>query len=312
MTRRLFNIGAPSTVTHNSVAGSYSLVWETLSGISIPDEYLAVIGDTFLRLLRLEYNPNGVSYTSLAQFQTATTDSGTGSSRDPQMSDAWEKRDVAFTIIVGGNRYDVRGPDSAGVPSNLDDTAEPYYWRFSSGTSLGALTQAVQEADAATRASNSLEFDNGLADGVILISAPGTSTWVVPAGVTSLKVELVGGGGGSGASGRISTSGGSGKVGIASQFATVIANPGGRGTGGRSRNSGGQKGPDGLPGTAVSPGISGSGQLSGSRDIVGWEEYGKGDPPALQQLAVLLVLEEVLLIMLLKVILSRRGRHLIS
>ena len=79
---------------------------------------------------------------------------------------------MAFTIIVGGNRYNVLGPNAAGVPSASDDLSEPYYWRFTT-PSLQALTRAVQEADAATRAAIQLEFDNGLADGVVLLTAVG-------------------------------------------------------------------------------------------------------------------------------------------
>ena len=204
MTKTVFNIGAPSTVTHSTSNGSYSLDWSDLSGISIPDEYLGLIGDAFLRHLLLEYNPSGVggssTYTSLARFQTAATDSGTGSTSNPQMAYNWERRDVAFTIIVGGDRYDVRGPDAPSVPSRSDDFTEPYYWFFpvSTGTSLEALTRAVQEANTATRAAIQLEFDNGFDDGVVLLTATGAGTYVVPSGVTSLKVELVGGGGGGG------------------------------------------------------------------------------------------------------------------
>ena len=283
MTKHLLNIGAPSTATYDSVAGSYSLEWATLSGISIPVDYLSVVGDTFLRLLQLEYNPNGVggssAVTSLARFQTGSSDSGTGSNDNPQMATSWEKRDVAFTIIVDGNRYDVRGPDASGVPAATDDTSEPYYWRFSSGTSLEALTRAVQGADAATRAAIQLEFDNGLDAGVILLATAGAHTWTVPAGVTSLKIELVGGGGGGGGGGA-ATRGISGRSGSRSELVGEAsrANAGGGGGGGGYGNpavfvANGSAGP---PGRASSPGIPGSGSRSGSRDIVGLEYYGQG------------------------------------
>ena len=281
MTRHLLDIGAPATVTHDSVVGNYDLVWDTLSGITIPDEYLSIAGDTFLRYFRLLYDPSGTggssTYTSLARFQTATTDSGTGSASGPQMSNTWEKRDVAFTIIVGGNRYDVRGPDALGVPSAADDQSEPYYWRFSSGTSLEALTRAVQEANAATRAAIQLELDNGLDDGVVLLTAIGTGTWTVPAGVTSIRVELVGGGGGGGGGGSQGQRGRIARDGVASELVghAISADYGRAGAGGGS-NLEGQNGRAGSPGRASSPGISGSGTLSGSRDVSGLEAFGHG------------------------------------
>ena len=286
MAKQLLNIGAPSTVTHDSSVGSYSLAWETLSGISIPDEYLVRVGDAFLRLLQLDYNPNGFggsadsTFTSRARFQINYTDSGTGSSGNPQMATTWEKRDVAFTIIVGGNRYDVRGPDATTVPSSTDDQSEPYYWRFNSGTSLEALTRAVQEADATTRAAIQLEFDNGLADGVVLLAAAGEHTWTVPDSVTSLKIELVGGGGGGGGGGA-SSSGVRGRTGQDSELvgdATSVARKGGPGGGGLRANRSVNPSPaaSGYSGQASPPGISGSGIGSGSRDIVGLEDYGAG------------------------------------
>ena len=299
MTRRVFDIGAPSTVTHDSAVGSYSLAWETLSGVSIPDEYLSVIGDAFLRLLRLEYNPNGVggssTYTSLAQFQTATTDSGTGSSSSPQMATSWEKRDVAFTIIVGGNRYNVLGPDAAGVPSASDDFSEPYYWRFTT-PSLQALTRAVQEADAATRAAIQLELDTGLADGVVLLTARGASTWTVPAGITAIKVELVGAGGGGGGF-QDSGTGRSGRKTVFGLFQADNGRGGGAyrtiSSGGRILGEGGRGGgvlsgistANLIRGNAGTPGIEdstfvtgarGRGGLSGARDVSGLAIYGKG------------------------------------
>ena len=112
----------------------------------------------------------------------------------------------------------------------------------------------------------------------VLFTTSGTHTWTVPAGVTSLKIELVGGGGGGGGGGGTIGTGSSGAAGAISELvgvATSVADPGEGGSGGRDYFGTGSGSP-GLPGQASSPGISGNGRLSGSRNVVGLETYGNG------------------------------------
>ena len=111
----------------------------------------------------------------------------------------------------------------------------------------------------------------------LLLTTVGANTWTVPAGVTSLKIEFVGGGGGGGGGGTTvgTTGGGGGRASSLVGYATS-AEPGGGGLRGRHRVNGGARGISGSPGSALPPGISGSGSLSGSLDVDGLEIYGRG------------------------------------
>ena len=117
---------------------------------------------------------------------------------------------------------------------------------------------------------------------VEILTTPGANAWTVPVGVTSLKIEFVGGGGGgggSGGSGPGSTGGRAGSAGVASELVgyAVKAAPGGGGGGGsRSTSTQPAVGGSGSPGQASPPGISGQGRASGSRDVDGLETYGLG------------------------------------
>ena len=112
----------------------------------------------------------------------------------------------------------------------------------------------------------------------VLLTTVGENTWTVPDGVTSLKIEFVGGGGGGGSRGTPTLRGPGGTAGGASElvgYATSAA-PGRGGGGGSSFNSGAFPGAQGSPGEASSPGISGEAALSGSRNVDGLETYGSG------------------------------------
>ena len=262
MARRLLNIGAPSTVTHDSAVGNYILSWDDLSGIAIPSEYLLASNTVggFLRHLLLEYNPEETripgstsTFTSRASFQTS--DTSIGSDTGPDMRSSWEIRaPAAFTIIVDGSRYDVLGPNAGSVPSSGEDSTEPYAWYFNT-PSLQAVTRAVQEANTATRAAIQLELNDELGAGVVVFDTAGSGTWTVPEGVTSVQVELVGAGGGGG---RVS--GSSPTSGQSSSFGSLSAAPGKGGGFGLNRI--------GYGGVATSPrGVSGGRGRSGVDDM---------------------------------------------
>ena len=279
MAKHILNIGAPSTVAHDTVGGDYVLTWSGLSGAAIPNAFLSFGTTAFLRYLQLSYDPSRSSRINRAEFRTASTDSGTGAGSSPQMSTAWETNDTALTIIVGGNRYNVLGPNAAAVPSASDDTSEPYSWGFNT-PSLEPLTRAIEEADTATRAAIQLELNDGLGEDVILFTTPGTNTWTVPAGVTAIKIELVGGGGGGGGGGSRVSAGGDGSSGESSWLVedaeVVVAAPGEGGLRGDFGDRGGDDGSSGASGLATSPGVSGSGVSSGSVGITGLTTYGQG------------------------------------
>ena len=112
----------------------------------------------------------------------------------------------------------------------------------------------------------------------VLFTTAGAHTWTVPANVTSLKIELVGGGGGGSSGGSGNTNGFNGARGQRSSlvgYATSAA-PGNGGNRGLSTANGGGSGLSGAPGQASPPGISGAGSFAGSRDVDGLEDYGRG------------------------------------
>ena len=114
----------------------------------------------------------------------------------------------------------------------------------------------------------------------VLFTTVDAHAWTVPAGVTSLKIEFVGGGGGGGGGGgfELGTSGTAGRGGRTSSLVgyATSADYGRGGGGGRNFRSGGGAVRSGSPGQASSPGIPGLGRLAGSRNVDGLENYGKG------------------------------------
>ena len=109
----------------------------------------------------------------------------------------------------------------------------------------------------------------------VLFTTAGAHAWTVPAGVTAIKIELVGGGGGRGGNENASFNGRPGADGQPSRFnaANILADGGDGGGAGSEINSGGL---NGSPGEALPPGISGLGSSTGSRNISGLESYGLG------------------------------------
>ena len=109
----------------------------------------------------------------------------------------------------------------------------------------------------------------------VLFNTAGAHAWTVPVGVTSVKIELVGGGGGGGGGGGSLTAGVRGRIGEASEFigGATSAAPGSWGGGG---SVAGRAGSAGSPGMASSPGISGQGRFSGARNVNGLGTYGGG------------------------------------
>ena len=109
----------------------------------------------------------------------------------------------------------------------------------------------------------------------VLLTTPGAGTWTVPQGITSLRVELVGGGG---AGGQATTNpGGTGQNGIDTVLGSLTA-PGGDG----GRNWHQTDNIQGDGGTAPSGGVdgedgsAGTGGRSGARDVAGLSGYGDG------------------------------------
>ena len=116
----------------------------------------------------------------------------------------------------------------------------------------------------------------------VLLTTVGSGTWIVPAGVTSLKVELVGAGGGGAADGVNVTDNQDGGDGISASFDTLVALGGtgggssfGRpGRGGVASSQGGISGSNGTTGRNRSAG--GRGGPTGATTIEGLNTYGSG------------------------------------
>ena len=118
----------------------------------------------------------------------------------------------------------------------------------------------------------------------VLLTTTGAGTWTVPAGVTSLKVELVGGGGGGGSDGTEAGDDDDGGVGSSTSFDALVALPGkggrafrGRtGAGGIASSQGGISGSHGISGLNWTASQSGRGGPSGATTIEGLNTYGDG------------------------------------
>ena len=115
----------------------------------------------------------------------------------------------------------------------------------------------------------------------VRFTTTGSHTWTVPAGVTSLKVELVGGGGGGGADNIAVFDNDDGGDGISTSFDGLVAS---RGRGGIEGNRGGLGGiassQGGISGgngqSGIERGAGGAGGTSGAATIGGLSSYGSG------------------------------------
>ena len=108
----------------------------------------------------------------------------------------------------------------------------------------------------------------------LLLTTVGANTWTVPAGVTSLQVELVGAGGG----GKHQGVSGFPNHGGSSTFDSLSAAGGSRGTSSAGAPGGIATSPGGISGFRGSRGGAGTrpGGASGSSTILGLDTYGKG------------------------------------
>ena len=276
MARHILDIGAPSETTHVNV-NEYGIKWASLSGINIP-EYLIVSGQAFLRYLNLYYDAAGSGSRrnkNYVSFRVSSVDSGDGTDSGPQMRDDWETRTPAFTLIVDGTRYDVPGPDSSVIPTSRDDQTEPYSYQYNSAMySLGTVARTIFHANAATQAAIQLELND-----TVLYDTTGSFVWVVPQGITSLKVELVGGGGGGEADSAAGFSRGAGSKGDNTSFDTLVSNGGLGGDhelGGLGGIATSQDGISGSDGGSGRNRTAGSGGPSGAATIEGLNTYGRG------------------------------------
>ena len=229
----------------------------------------SLVSSTSLAYIR-EVDVRSVDSGYTLAIHTAPNDSSTGTGRGPELTTTWESNPGALIFHVGNTTVTIDGPSVSGNPSR--DTTEPYEW---DAGDMSLFINAYRAASAVEKAAATLMLDDGLPNSVIYFTS--SSSFTVPAGVTSLKIELVGGGGGSGSGGGASRGGRFGADGGLTELVggAISAAPGGGGEGGgASTASGVANGSTGSVGLASPPGISGSLWDSGSREVAGLQRFG--------------------------------------
>ena len=169
-------------------------------------------------------------------------------------------------------KFIIEVPGYDAIEISPTSMTEPYFQCYIGGALSRLLGNLIDNYTRGT--AGRIILDDGANDGesTQLLTARGSdTTWVVPDGVNSVDVELVGsGGGGEGGGSR----GSGGSDGAAALF-DALRSPGGRR--GSSRSGGSVEG--GIAGLAGDRGSGtswGSGGLSGSRGVEGLTYYGKG------------------------------------
>ena len=123
-------IGAPTTEISDHLRWQVSIA-DISSGHLIDPDLIVGGGVGYVRDIGLYSDPDG-----LQRLYTRDIDAGSGSSADPQLTEAWENNALAITYDVPGSGITpltVTGPNNSAVGAR--DSTEPYGWFYDSGSS---------------------------------------------------------------------------------------------------------------------------------------------------------------------------------